>query len=162
MIVLLVFFDLAGVNVLDRRAHIELLFHFSFLEQCRHESRSVDLNLLRKLVKAIFDLVLALDSFLLHFLIDLLHFFFLLLLKLMFLIHVFFFSGTGYLQFELLLYFLVGLVFSFSMIFLELSDFVLFLLMELLESFPGLFYYLFHPRIDHHLLHLETHLRLEA
>ena len=139
-----------------------MLLHFSLLEKRGHKRRRVNLDLLSKLVEAILDLVLALDSFLLHFLFDLLEFFFLLLLKLLLLLRVLFFCGAGELQFKLLLNFLIGLIFSFSMILLELGDFIFFLLLEFFELLPGLVNDLLHHWVDHHLLHLEAHLRLEA
>ena len=44
-------------------------------------------------------------------------------------LHVLVFGGTGYLQFEFLLYFLISLVFSLGVLFLELSDFIFLLLL---------------------------------
>ena len=44
----------------------------------------------------------------------------------------------------------------------EFFDFFVFLLLELLKFLSLRFYYLFDPRVDHELLHLQAELRLEA
>ena len=114
------------------RARIELLFHLAFLQQGRNKGGCVNSHLLGKLIETVLDLVLTLNTLFLHFLVDFFQLFFLLLLELLLFLHVFVFGGTGYLQFEFLLYFLISLVFSLGVLFLELSDFIFLLLLEFL------------------------------
>ena len=120
------------------RARIELLFHLAFLQQCRYKGSRVNGHLLGQLIETVLDLVLTLNTLFLHFLVDLLQLFFLLLLELLLLLHVFVLGRASYLQFEFLLYFLISLVFSLGVLFLELSDFIFLLLLVMVFSLPSI------------------------
>ena len=63
--------------------------HLLFLQESFHEFRCVDCHLLGQLIESLFDFVLALDPFLLHFSFDSFKLIFLRLLKLGFLLRVF-------------------------------------------------------------------------
>jgi len=115
------------------RAACVVFPHLLFLEQSRHESCGVNRDLLGQLIESLLDLVLALDSFLLHLLFDLLQLFLLLRFQLGLLLCIFVFGCASNLQFELLLDFLVRLVLGLGVLFLELSDLVFLLFLELFE-----------------------------
>ena len=109
-----------------RAADVQLL-QLLLLEQGRHEGCSINGHLFGQLIVPLLDLVLALNTLLLHLLLDLFELILLLRLQLLLLLGVLLLGGTCNLQLELRLNLLIGLVLSFSVLLLELCDFVLFL-----------------------------------
>lgn len=147
----------AAIGILS----VELL-HLLLLEQRADKGRSVDRHLLGQLVEPVLDLVFAFNTLLLHLLLDLLELFLLLLVELLLFLGVFILGCARDLEFEFLLDLLISLVLGLGVFLLELGDFVLLLLLELLQLLLRLVNDLFHFRINHHLLHFQAHLRLET
>ena len=83
-------------------------------------------------------------------------------LQSLFLLRVLLLAGKGDLNLILLLHLLIGLVLSLGVLLLELFDVFIFLLLEFFKFLAGLVNDFFHFRINHHLLHLKFHFRLEA
>lgn len=142
-----------------------LRLHLAFLslelilfEECVHEFRGVNSDLLSHLVESFFDLVFALDSLLLHLFLNFLELFFLLCFEACLLLVVLLLCCKGELDFESLLDFGHCLILIFGVLFQELFNFLVLLLLEFLEFALGLINYFFDSWIDHHLLHLEAHL----
>jgi len=97
-----------------------------------HKLRSVDRDLFCKLVEALFNLVLGFNTLLLHVNVDFLELLLLLRLKGRLFLLVFLLLRQCDLHLELLLYLLVRLVLSFSVLLLKLFNLFVLLLLQLL------------------------------
>ena len=146
-----------------------LRLHLAFLslelilfEECIHEFGGVNSDLLSHLVESFFDFVLAFDSLLLHLFLNFLELFFLLCLEACLLLVVLLLCCKGELDLESLLDLRHCFILSLGVLFQELFNFLVLLLLELLKFALGLIDYFLDSWIDHHLLHFEAHFRLEA
>ena len=132
------------------------------LQEGFDELRGINSHLFRQLIEAVFDLVLAFDALLLHLYLDVFQVLFLFLLQLGLLLCVLLLHSQCDLYLVLLFDLRVGLVLSLGVFFLELFDFVILLLLKLLEFLAGGIDDFFDAWVDHQLLHFEAHFRLEA
>ena len=109
---------------------ILLLLHpLLLIEKGVHKLTSIDRHLLGQFIEAFLDLVLALDTFLLHFDFDLLQLLFLLLFQLDLLLGILLLCCQGKLYLEPLLDFARSLILRFSVFFQEVLNFIIFLLL---------------------------------
>lgn len=136
--------------------------HLLLFEKGVHELGDINGDLLGKLVVPVLNLVLALGASLSHLFLHLLKLILLLLFQLSLLLRVLLLDSQGELHLELLLHLRYGFILRLSVLLQKLFNLVVFLLLELFEFLFGLVHDLFHLGVDHQLLHLESHLRLEA